>query len=202
MKRYPSQISNQAFIRFLATQVIRSGDSQNAPIVFDATAGNGHDTLWLAELVGEKGSVYAVDVQEAALQTTRQRLQEAGLDKRVSLFLSGHEKIAYLFPEDIRGKLALAIYNLGYLPGSDKSIMTLPETTITSLNECKTWLRPGGIIIVTVYPGHNGGDKEASLVEKWFKALDSRYWHVAHYHHLNRQAPAPHIFIMEATPSI
>lgn len=37
-------------------------------IVVDATMGNGHDTQFLAELVGENGHVYAFDIQESASQ--------------------------------------------------------------------------------------------------------------------------------------
>ena len=40
-------------------------------ICIDATAGNGHDTLLLAELVGASGSIIAFDIQEQAVQETK-----------------------------------------------------------------------------------------------------------------------------------
>ena len=42
--------------------------------VCDFTMGNGHDTLWLSEKVGENGKVYAFDIQQAALDNTRSLL--------------------------------------------------------------------------------------------------------------------------------
>lgn len=201
MKRYKSHLDNSDFLHFAARQCVvdLEGKQMNA---FDATAGNGHDTLWLAELVGDNGRVFAVDIQECALSKTRQRLQEANLEHRVSLFLSGHEKMAYLLPEEVKGHLHLAIYNLGYLPGGDKSVKTLPETTLQSLNECKNWLAPGGMILLTVYPGHVGGEEETEQVGAWIASLDSRYWRVVRFQALNRQSPAPFVYVVEATPLI
>ena len=43
--------------------------------VVDATAGNGNDTQFLAELVGENGHVLAFDIQQAALDSTAERLR-------------------------------------------------------------------------------------------------------------------------------
>ena len=47
-------------------QAVNAGDT-----VVDATMGNGHDTLFLAELVGPEGHVCAFDIQESALESTR-----------------------------------------------------------------------------------------------------------------------------------
>ncbi|RYD26611.1 MAG: methyltransferase domain-containing protein, partial [Verrucomicrobiaceae bacterium] len=69
----------------LAQQIIRrivsAGDT-----AIDATAGNGHDTLFLAELVGEEGRVLAFDVQEAAIGSSRARIFKAGFADRVEFF--------------------------------------------------------------------------------------------------------------------
>jgi len=43
----------------LLKATVEEGDT-----VVDATAGNGHDTLFLAQLVGDSGQVYAFDVQK------------------------------------------------------------------------------------------------------------------------------------------
>lgn len=43
-------------------------------VAIDATAGGGVDTLFLARTVGPGGHVYAFDVQQAALDRTRERL--------------------------------------------------------------------------------------------------------------------------------
>lgn len=53
----------------VCAQVLRPGD-----VAVDATAGNGHDTLFLAQAVGPSGTVYAIDVQVRG--TGRARMQE------------------------------------------------------------------------------------------------------------------------------
>lgn len=65
-------------------------------IVIDATMGNGHDTQFLAELVGENGHVYAFDIQESAVANTKERLGEA-YQARTTLFHKSHDKIAKSF---------------------------------------------------------------------------------------------------------
>ncbi len=61
------------YAKTLLSSVINEGD-----IAVDATAGNGHDTLFLANLVGETGFVYAFDIQQQAVDVTIQRLKENG----------------------------------------------------------------------------------------------------------------------------
>ena len=58
----------------------------------DATAGNGHDTLFLAQRVLPGGRVFAFDVQEAAIGRTRERLSDRGLES-VTLIHAGHQEI-------------------------------------------------------------------------------------------------------------
>lgn len=48
-------------------------------VVCDMGCGNGYHTLPLAEAVGEKGKVYAVDVQPEMIEMLRQRIKEKGL---------------------------------------------------------------------------------------------------------------------------
>ena len=51
----------------VAESVLREGD-----LAVDATAGNGHDTVFLAQAVGETGKVFAIDVQAAAIGSIRE----------------------------------------------------------------------------------------------------------------------------------
>jgi ubiquinone/menaquinone biosynthesis C-methylase UbiE len=60
---------------------IKPGDS-----VADVGCGDGIFTVPLARAVGEKGRVYAVDIDKDALRAARKRLQEANL-KNVELVL-------------------------------------------------------------------------------------------------------------------
>ena len=91
-------------------------------LAVDATMGNGHDTLFLAQ---RARLVHAFDVQGQALEKTSQRLAEAGFTN-ARLHLVGHEELDQFVEEPIRA----AIFNLGYLPSADKSIITQPETTL------------------------------------------------------------------------
>ncbi|MDO5059801.1 MAG: class I SAM-dependent methyltransferase, partial [Neisseria sp.] len=114
---------------------LREGDT-----ALDGTAGNGHDTLLLAECVGRQGKVYAFDVQQAALATTEGRLNNAGLRHRVELIAAGHERAAEFVPQGI----AAAVFNFGWLPGSDKSITTQAETSVAALQAAVSLLKNGG----------------------------------------------------------
>ena len=66
----------------------------------DATAGTGQDTAFLAELVGENGCVFSYDIQEAALEQTKKRLEKMGLESRVCLLNKSHETMG----EELGGK--------------------------------------------------------------------------------------------------
>ena len=51
-------------------QTVAAGDC-----VVDATCGRGRDTVKLASLVGSTGTLHAFDVQQSAVQQTRELLQ-------------------------------------------------------------------------------------------------------------------------------
>ena len=99
--------------RHWAEELIRQAVEPGARVI-DATMGNGYDTQWLAELVGESGHVYGFDIQLEAVNRTRDRLAAAGLENRATLFHAGHEHIAELVGEPVDA----AVFNLGWLPGT------------------------------------------------------------------------------------
>jgi len=140
-------------------------------LAIDATVGNGHDTLFLAQAVGASGSVYGFDIQEAALDTAWRRLQEAGLAERVSLYHAGHEAMAVALPESVRGRVKAVMFNLGYLPGGDKARTTAIGTTLAALEQARELLAPGGVLSVLAYTGHPGGREEAEAVKRWAENL-------------------------------
>lgn len=140
----------------------------------DATVGNGHDTCFLAEQVGEHGRVLGLDIQEAALRVTRSRLEQAGLADRVTLVQSGHERLERVLPEAMRGRLRVVMFNLGYLPGGDHALVTKPETTLTALSVALGHLLPDGVISLMVYRGHSGGDEEYRAIEEWLATAPCR----------------------------
>jgi len=139
--------------------VVREGD-----IAIDATAGNGHDTVFLARLVGEAGKVVAFDLQEQAIVSTRDRLAAASLLERVQLVHGSHGTIA----EQVAAEsVAAVMFNLGYLPGGDHAVITRTEETLRALEGALGVLRPGGILTIVCYPGHEGGDEESAAVMAW-----------------------------------
>ena len=146
----------------LLTPYLRDG-----AIAVDATAGNGHDTCFLANGVGSNGAVFAFDIQQQAVAATRAILETENLLHRCTLINAGHEEMSNLLPAHIKGKINAFVYNLGYLPRADKSITTKTASTIASLEQAKEWLAIGGIISILAYSGHPGGEEEANSVEAW-----------------------------------
>ncbi len=163
--------------------------------VVDATMGNGNDTLFLAQLVGESGKVYGFDVQEQALINTSKRLKEHGCDKQARLLLQGHETLGdALAPDET---ICAAIFNLGYLPKSDKSIVTHEDTTIKALNELIIRLEDKGRIILVLYDGHNEGKIEKSAVLSFVETLPQDIFSVLHYQFINQQNNPPSLIAIE-----
>ncbi|MEC8043747.1 MAG: class I SAM-dependent methyltransferase [Verrucomicrobiota bacterium] len=140
---------------------------------FDATTGNGYDTLKLAHLVGSTGEVFAIDIQSKAIESTKELLCENQLEESVHLFEGCHSKFDDFLPSAFRGKLATVVFNLGYLPGGEKSIKTQISTTLTAVIKAYEWLRLGGFMSVLAYRGHNGGHEEANSIEK---LIESKGW--------------------------
>lgn len=148
--------------------VIRPGDR-----AVDATAGNGHDAAFLAQRVGPTGRVLAVDVQTAAITATEDRLRAADLRGRVDLHRAGHEALPTLAPTAWIGGVRGVVFNLGYLPGSGKTLVTRPANTRRALDAAWQLLASGGRLAVVAYPGHAGGEEEAEAVAAWAEATAS-----------------------------
>ena len=161
-------------------------------IVVDATAGNGYDSLFLAEHVGEQGHVYAFDIQQAALTSTAKRLGE--LTNRVSLILDSHENVDQYVTNEIGG----AMFNLGYLPnGEDLSIVTQPDSTIKAIHTLLNMLKVGGIITIIVYSGHTGGVNEREALLNYVYTLHQSDVQVIKYEQLNQQNNPPFLIAIE-----
>ncbi len=136
-------------------------------IAIDATAGNGHDTLFLARRVGPEGQVHAFDVQPRALAATRERLAASGCETPVRLYLESHARMQAVLPAELAGRVAAVTFNLGYLPGSDHAVVTARDSTLEALAQALALLRPGGLLSVLAYRGHPGGETEARAVATW-----------------------------------
>lgn len=176
--------------------VLRRGDR-----AVDATVGNGHDTEFLARLVGPEGRVLGLDAQAEAVAATRERLTAAGLVGCVLLRHLGHERLATAAPDGWPGGVRAVMFNLGYLPGGDKARTTRPETTLAALDWAQALLGPGGRLAVVAYPGHPGGEAEAQAVAGWVGTRGAGYRVLADGQPLaGRSQRAPRLGVVERLP--
>ena len=163
----------------------------------DATVGNGHDTVVLATAVGPSGQVFGFDLQAVAIKATRTRLETVGLADRVALFQQGHETLEEVLPPSGKGRIQVAVFNFGYLPGGDKAVITTPRTSLLAIAQAFDWLAPNGLLLLTLYPGHPGGDKEAVAIRQWTATLDPQLARTMGYQGMNAPATAPFVIAVE-----
>lgn len=175
----------------LICHAIQPGES-----VVDATCGNGNDTLMLSQATGPNGHVYAFDIQLQAIEQTKTRLEENNISN-VTLIHDGHENADHYVPKELTGKLAGAIFNLGYLPGSDKQIITTPTHTIAAIDKLIGYLKPEGIIVCVVYYGHAGGNDEKNALLDHLSRFDQKYFQVLQYGFVNQKNNPPFILAIE-----
>jgi hypothetical protein len=173
--------------------ILQPGDQ-----AIDATAGNGHDTAFLARAVGPTGRVFAFDVQDHALATTAARLgQEA---RQVALIKAGHETMQQHVPRDAAGRIKAILFNLGYLPGGDKQVTTRVDTTIAALDAAGALLARDGLLSVMVYRGHEAGRAEAVAVVAWANALPSGWLATSYPALMDHAAVTPFLLIVRPMP--
>lgn len=178
--------------RYLAAEILQKAVLPGDTAV-DATMGNGHDTLFLCRLVGGEGRVYAFDVQEKAVESTKKRLEEAGVLSRAALFCLGHEHMA----EKVKEPVAAAVFNLGWLPGGDHSVTTRWETTRKAVESALFLLKPLGVLVICAYPGHPEGDRERAALTAFLSALPPQAFNVLHHRFLNAGPGAPECFAVQ-----
>ena len=146
---------------------------KNPVLCIDATAGTGKDTVFLATLVGEKGKVISMDIQEMAIEQTKKRLAKEHLSDRVEVILDSHAHMDRYANEE---SVSLIMFNLGYLPGGDHNLSTKAETTIEALEKGLTLLCEGGMISLLIYSGGDSGFEEKNQVLAWLRELpDDKY---------------------------
>jgi predicted methyltransferase len=181
-----------SFAKNVLEKAIKKGS-----IVVDATLGNGYDTLFLASLVGETGKVYGFDIQEHAVIASNERIHQHKLSNRVTLFNCGHENLNQVIPVEYHGKITGAIFNLGYLPGGDKTIVTKPNTTIAAVEQLLEIMVPTGIIVLVIYHGHPGGAEERDSLLHFCKQIEQKTAQVLQYQFINQKNHSPFILVIE-----
>lgn len=172
----------------LVPQFVSPGDC-----VIDATVGNGKDTVALSQLVGPTGTVIGFDIQRTAIEKTRELVDAMVPGHCVRLIHDCHSKLeAYV---DI--PIALIVFNLGYLPGGDKTVTTLPETTLKAMRDSLERLTVGGKLAAVLYPGHFQGAMEADVVKAWASGLDQREYAVMLVTPTNQINNPPQLIMIE-----
>ncbi len=166
---------------------------QEGDCCIDATAGNGNDTQLLCELVGDNGRVYAFDIQEDAIEHTRQRLERMGLLNRAELLCESHVKMK----QYVACKVRCIVFNFGYLPGGDHSLATTKETSILAIHEGLDLLMKGGIMSLCIYSGGDSGFEERDAILEELKKLDSKRYLViiSSYYNRPNHPPIPALII-------
>lgn len=158
--------------------------------VIDATCGNGGDTIALSAAVGEEGRVLALDIQQSAVEYTRNRLAEANAVNaavRQGSFLHMDEILQAVFPGNIPSAI---VFNLGYLPGGDKSITTKAEETEAAVRRAADLVRLGGVVTVVLYSGHPEGAREKRAVLAMAERLPKEKYHAV-FASMSNQTGAP-----------
>ena len=193
--RYPLFHSHIDLAHKYWETLVKPGD-----LVIDATCGNGHDTLVLAELAltPNAGKLYACDIQQEAITSSEQLLLEKlGRDivERIQFVHGCHSR----FPNEILpASVRLVTYNLGYLPGGNKSKTTQTETTLESIKSAQEVIQDGGLISITCYPGHSEGKREEKQILDFSTKLDPKQWSCCSHRWTNR-TNAPSLLLIQKT---
>jgi len=187
--------------------------------ILDLTCGNGHDTLELASLLrnhnqsnksatADSGSristLFACDIQSLALENTKQRLLNHGfvvnvakseearpaqnaINPFIKLSLGDHATIDM---SDV-SKADLVVFNLGWLPRSDKLVRTQSHSTLatiqrfvsSSASTSSPRLSENGLLSIVLYPGHPEGAIEKRDILEFVsdENLPRSEWYVSHY---------------------
>ncbi|MEA4833463.1 MAG: class I SAM-dependent methyltransferase [Oscillospiraceae bacterium] len=158
-------------------------------VAVDFTMGNGHDTLYLSDSIGIEGKVYAFDIQKIAVDSTRALLQKEALYNNYTLICDSHANIEQYVKEPI----CVGIFNLGYLPGGDKSITTMRASTLAAVNAGINLLGNDAILLIAVYPGHAEGTAEGEMLISHLQTLDRKIYCVGCFKIIN--SPSSPFFI-------
>jgi methylase of polypeptide subunit release factors len=185
-----SQLISNA-VNFVKENIIKI--IQEDSIVIDATIGNGYDTLFLRKHLGDQGFLYGFDIQEKALQSTKERLVKNACFNKVKLIHDSHEN----FRKYVDCPVDLILYNLGYLPKGDKNITTESTETLESVKEGMSLLKSGGVIIITVYPGHLPGALELEVLSNYLETIDQKEYAVMKIDFFNYKNKPPVVFMIE-----
>ncbi|MBO5788453.1 MAG: methyltransferase domain-containing protein [Clostridia bacterium] len=162
-------------------------------VAIDFTMGNGYDTLFLSQTVGENGRVYAFDIQPEALVSTEKRLKEANAPENYTLICASH----HLLKEYVGEPFKAGMFNLGWLPGNgNHEVTTQWVTTKKAIEAALSQLLPDGILLVAVYPGHEEGTHEGEALGAWLSTFDRKKICCSRFQIINSPT-SPYFYVIE-----
>lgn len=160
-------------------------------VAVDATLGNGNDTIFLSNQL-PMGRVYAFEIQKNAVDKFNMFLNKNNINN-ITVIHDGHENMKKYINESP----AAIMFNLGYLPGGDEKIITKPDTTLKAIEDAMEILKPGGIITIAVYTGHEGGKEEGETIEDYVKGINPKQFSTMTIKFTNRANSAPFLIVIE-----
>ena len=161
-------------------------------VAVDATCGKGRDTVFLARYATR---VFAFDVRTEAIKATTRALEAEKLADRVTCVAQSHDTMRDVIDAPVR----VVAFNLGYFPGGDKTKTTRAETTLLAIKQALTLLEAGGLLALTVYPGHPEGVKEAHAIDAYLSTLPAKHFTVMKEQLLNRHHAPYNVFVYKST---
>lgn len=161
---------------------------KDGKLVVDATVGHGFDTMFLCQCIGKEGKVIGFDIQEAALNSAKARLEHTGCLEQVELICDSHTNMEhYILKETIDGMM----FNFGYLPKGDHNICTKPDTSVKAIEIGLSLLKKGGIISLCIYHGKDTGYEERDAILSYLKTISHREYTVLVTNLYNRPNDPP-----------
>jgi len=175
-----------------ARERVKPGD-----LCIDATAGRGQDTALLCDLVGPTGRVLSFDIQEDAVESTRKRLKERGLEEIGTVILDSHSNMdKYAKPDSVD----MIVFNFGYLPGGNRQLFTVADTSCEAITKGLVLLKNSGIMCLSLYFGGPNGYSERDAILALVKTFDPKTCTVIVCDFANRKADSPFpIFIIKGS---
>ncbi len=189
----------QSQITYWCHSIIKS-QIKPGGVYVDATMGNGNDTLFFCEMAGKNGIVWAFDIQEQALRSTRSLLLKHGFkdglhEGNLRLVRDGHQNMDRYLGKNSADAVC---FNFGYLPGGDHAAATKPETSVTAIGKGLDILKSGGMMSLCIYSGGDTGFEEKEAVLSFVKGLPASEYTVIVNEYYNRvnHPPMP-VFIFK-----
>lgn len=174
-------------------QVLKEHLNQESYVV-DATCGHGHDSLFIANILGKNGKLFGFDIQEAAIYNTHALLEDCATN--ISLFQISHQEMDDVL-DNYFGKIDAVVFNLGFLPHTDETITTEIQSTLKAVQAAYNLLRKKGLILIATYPGHAAGLQEDVVLKQLFSNISQKDCYITTYHQMNIDTSAPKVYVIE-----